>query len=456
MVGPDYVRPDIASRPTYMTAPIAIAVRPADRAHWWEGFGDPLLSRLVNTALEQNLDLAQSLARVVQARAQLGSATAALRPSGQVSGQAASAHQSNETPIGRVASAQPGYDRDSEVYDVNLGGSWELDLFGGLRRQREAARAEYEGAQAGVFAARLTIAAQTADTYVAIRGLQARLGVARSQVETQKRLLDTVQLQYDKGIAAELQVRQAEGALAQVAATVPELSTALDQALNALDVLLGSLPGTHRAELAEAAPIPGPPAIGNTGTPADLLRRRPDIIVAERRLAASNARIGAAIAEYYPKLSLSGLLGFATTTVSGLLTGNALQAQGAVGLRWRLFDFGRIDSEVAAANGANAEALAAYRLSILRATQDVEDALSALANRDRQERILANGELSLAHARDASLAAYKGGIVSLIEVLDADSRLLATRDARIRARAESARAAIFTYRALGGGWNAAS
>jgi NodT family efflux transporter outer membrane factor (OMF) lipoprotein len=454
-VGPDYHRPEFAMQPAFTTIAgnTGDATVPVDLIRWWEGFHDPLLSALVAKAVAQNLDLAQASARAGQARAQLGAAKAALLPSGSVSGQAGVAHQSKETPLGRIASAQPGYDRDGEQYEANLGASWEIDLFGGLGRRREAALADYQAAVAGTYAARLIVVAQTADTYIAIRGIQARLGVARSQIETQQRLLDTVRLQYDKGIAAELQVRQAEGALAQVQASLPELETGLDQAMNALDVLLGDTPGTCRPMLAAVQPIPAAPTIGNGVTPADLLRRRPDVIVAERRLAGSNARIGAALSEYYPKLSLSGLIGTATMGTSGLFTGNALQAQGAAGLRWRLFDFGRIDAEVAQARGANAEQLAAYRLSILRATQDVEDALSSLSGRSRQEVILARGETALQRARTASYVAYKGGVVSLIEVLDADSRLLATRDARIRAQAGAAQSAVASFRALGGGWN---
>ena len=222
--------------------------------------------------------------------------------------------------------------------------------------------------------------------------------------------------------------------------------------MNALDVLLGDVPGTNRPLLEAVRPVPLAPMLGDAVTPAELLRRRPDVIVAERRLAASNARIGAALAEYYPRLTLSGLLGTATMDTSGLFTGNALQAQGAAGLRWRLFDFGRIDAEVAQARGANAEQLAAYRLAVLRAAQDVEDALSALAARQRQQTVLSRGEDSLARARTASATAYKGGVVSLIEVLDADARLLATRDARVRAQVSATQSAIASFRALGGGW----
>jgi outer membrane protein TolC len=226
--------------------------------------------------------------------------------------------------------------------------------------------------------------------------------------------------------------------------------------MNALDVMLGTQPGTHRKELANAGIIPAAPQIAATGSPGDLLRRRPDLIVAERRLAASNARIGVAIAEYYPKLSLSGLIGSATSVSSGnLFTGGASQAAAVLGLRWRLFDFGRINAQIDLAKGQEAEALAAYRLTVLHAAEDVENAFSALVKREDQASILAQGVDSLGRARGASFAAYQKGVVSLIEVLQADENLLRASDARAQAQTESARAAVAAFKALGGGWQAA-
>jgi NodT family efflux transporter outer membrane factor (OMF) lipoprotein len=460
-VGLDYHRPALSQPATFMGAAAAEsrATAPdagpgADMRVWWASFGDPVLTDFVIQALAQNLDIEQATARVAQARASLRAADAALLPSGSVSAQAAVAHQSLETPTGRIAQSLPGFDRDGELYEADIGASWEIDLFGGLRRGQEAARANYQGTQAGVAAARLSVAAQVADSYILIRGLQARIAIANAQVDTQRRLVEIVGLQYAKGVAAELQLRQAEGALSQVEANVPLLATSLDAAMNALDVLLGTQPGTHRNALMRQGDIPAAPAIIATGSPADLLRRRPDLIIAERRLAASNARIGVATAEYFPKLSLGGLIGTATTASGNLLSGNANQAQGFLGLRWRLFDFGRIDAEISAAKGANAEALAAYRLAVLRASEDVENALSSLVKREAQQATLGRGETALARAQSAALAAYKGGVVSLIEVLDADRHLLDTRDARAQARTEAARAAVASFRALGGGWDA--
>lgn len=457
-VGPDYQRPSVAAPPTFagvaaVDARPANAGAPADLSRWWLALNDPLLTDFVERALAQNLDLQQAVARVAHSRAALKGANAALLPNGQVSGQAGTSRQSTETPIGRLASSFPGYQRDTDLYEIDLGAAWEIDAFGGLSRSREAARAEWQASQAGAVAARLTVAAQTADTYVAIRGLQRRLAIAREQLETQRRLVGLVGLQYNKGVAAELQLRQAEGALAQVEASVPELENALDVASNALDLMVGQQPGTSRAALAAAMPIPAPPALSTAIGPADLLRRRPDIIAAERSLAASNARIGAAISDYYPKFTLSGLLGTATTAGSGLFGGGATQASGVLGLRWRLFDFGRVDAEIQAARGRNAEALAAYRLTVLRASEDVENAFSALVKREAQGQLLQKGEASLQRARDASLAAYKGGAVSLVEVLDADQQLLATRDARAQADTAATRAAIASFRALGSGWS---
>lgn len=455
-VGPAYKKPTapLPSQFLAQSSPSALGNAAAQELQvWWRRFDDPLLARFVTLALEQNLDLSQAQARVAQARAGLGAATAALLPSGNVQGSAARAYQSVETPLGRVLNSTPGYERWGSAYELNLGASWEADVFGGLRRGREAAEADYQASHAGAVATRLAVAAQTADTYIAIRGLQSRLDIATRQVQTQRELLARVQRLFANGLAAEYQVRQTEGALARVQASTAALQTALDAAMNALDVMLGTPPGTHRSDLQTQVAIPGAPRIDSMGSPAELLVRRPDLIVAERRLVATNARIGEAMAEYYPRFSLSGLLGSATTIASGsLFTSGASQAAGVLGLRWRLFDFGRIDAQIQAARGRDAEALASYRQAVLRATEDVENAFSGLANRSEQTAVLAQGVDSLGHARASAFAAYQRGAASLIEVLQADDAVLQAADAKAQAQTAAARAAVAAFRALGGGW----
>jgi outer membrane protein TolC len=243
-VGPDYHRPAAPLAERYQAQPASQQRKtpePDSSRLWWESFGDPLLSQFVSDALTQNL--AQASARMAQARAGLGAATAALLPSGNISGQAARAYQSVETPLGQVLSSTPDYNRYGNSYETDLNAGWEIDLFGGLRRGRQAALADYQASEAGVAATRLAVAAQTADIYITLRGLQTRLDIANKQVITQQQLLERVQLLHSKGLAPEYQVRQTEGALAQVKATVPVLNNGLDAAMNALDVMLGTPPG---------------------------------------------------------------------------------------------------------------------------------------------------------------------------------------------------------------------
>lgn len=477
-VGPNYRKPDAALSDHYLGQPqlekrnalfdtnhANTQHENADIATWWDGFGDPQLSRFVLLALEQNLDIAQANARIAQAKSGLDASHAALLPSANVNAQAIRNHQSLESPLGQVLNSFPGYDRNANLYEANLSASWELDIFGGLRRGQEAAVAEYQAAQAGVIATRLAIAAQTSDIYITIRGLQSRLDISRKQLETQQQLLSKINLLYAKGLAPRLQVHQVEGAVAQIKAVIPVQETMLEASMNALDVMLGVAPGTYRAELktglktevgtesAKLGLIPIAPKISSIGSPADLLRRRPDLIVAERRLAAANAKIGVAISEYYPKLALSALIGSATAISAGnLFSSAANQAAGVVGLRWRLFDFARINAQIDQAKGQEAEVLAAYRQAVLRATEDVENAISALVKREEQTEALLQGEQSLAQARKSSFVAYQKGVVSLIEVLHADENLLKTSDAKAQAQTESARSAVAAFKALGGGW----
>ncbi|ENV46408.1 hypothetical protein P255_00547 [Acinetobacter brisouii CIP 110357] len=453
-VGPNYKRPNISLPEQYLGTSLNSSNdnSKADIAVWWQSFNDPQLTRYVTLALKQNLDLTQAYTRVTQAQAGLSAANASLQPIGTVGAQAAKVYQSVETPLGQVLNSMPGFDRHGSSYDANLSATWELDIFGGLRRDREAALANYQSSNAGASAVRLMVAAQTANIYINIRGLQSRLDIAHQQLQTQQQLLSTINLLYSKGLASEFQVKQAKANVAQVQAVVPVLRMNLDIAMNALDVMLGTVPGTHRAELTEVKPVPVIPNITETGTPHDLLRRRPDLIMAERQLAASNARIGSAIAEYYPKISLSGLIGSSTIASGNLFSSGSNQAASLLGLRWRLFDFGRINAEIRLAKGQEAENLAAYQLAVLHATEDVENSLSTLSKRQEQLMALQDGENALKHAQKIALIAYQKGINSRIEVLQADSNALQFSDRKLQAQTDSALAAVAVYKSLGGGW----
>lgn len=453
-VGPDYQAPPSSVESFHNAAALAArsatAAPPLDR--WWSGFADPQLDSLMERALAQNLDLSASIARVQQARAVAQSAGAQLLPTVDLTGQATSERQSVNSPLGKIASNLPGYSRDRRLYDVGASASWEIDLAGGLRRGVEAAGAEQEAAEADLAGTRIMVAADVADAYFQIRGNQARIAFVRRQIEVDAHLLDLVGQRHDKELASDRELAQAQAVLHQAEAALPPLLIALEAQLNRLDVLLGAPPGGLAAELGTPREIPAIPAIPGADATTDFLRRRPDIIAAERRLSASNARIGVALSDYYPKLSLSGFLGFDSLSANHLFTQASFEPTGTAGLRWRLFDFGKVDAEVTQARGANAEALSVYRQTVLRAAEDVEDAFMTLTQTEIRTSRLGDEVRSLTRSRDLSQQAYEAGTIPLTDVLDADRLLLTAQDDLALNRADAARAAVRSFRALGGGW----
>src|SRR5436853_774427 len=454
-VGPKYRRPTVNLQPFHNAPSIeartsSLPAPPLDQ--WWTGFRDPELTQIVKRALNQNLDLAAAMTRVQQARAAAQGAGARRMPSGNLYGSTTTLYQSTESMTGRLASHLPRYSRTQNYYDLGFIASWETDLFGGLKKGAEAATAEAEAAEASRTGTRITVAAEAADAYMQIRGAQARLNFANEQIAADSHLVELVQQRRDAGVASDRELAQAQAVLSQGKATIPLLTVSLEAQLNRLDVLMGAQPGTYAAELSPVANIPDVPEISGFGTPTDLLRRRPDIIAAERTVAASNARIGQALAEYYPKLSLSGIVGSQALAPAHLFEQQGFQRVSVVGQRWSLFDFGAVAAEVKRARGANAEALLQYRSSVLHAAEDVEDAFSLLVQSENRRNEIVREIAELQRVRDLSEQSYAAGVIALTAVLDADRQLLAAKDELAVARENSARAAVGSYRALGGGW----
>lgn len=446
--GPEYVRPTLALTPTYTTP---AQFRSANE-QWWRDFGDPVLDRTVERALAQNLDLGAAGARIQQARAAAQVGDAALRPAVGVTAGVEADRQSLRSPFG-AASRQLGFSRDYELYQLGAQASWELDLFGGLSRERQAARADLGAVRADAAAVRLSVVAETVDAYIQLRGLQARLAVAQDQLALRRQLSGLVRQRVEHGLSAERDLHRVLGEEQGIASSLAPLRAALAAQRNGLEVLMGVQAGTGTAQFIQPATIPQAPDPSGSANPAELMRRRPDILAAERRLAASNARIGAAMADYYPHVSLGGVLGVVSLGTSKLLAGKALSASGGAGLRWSLFDFGRIDAQVALAWGQEAEALAIYRQAALQATQDVESALVGLAQGREEVLGLQQQVASLTRARDQTRMAYQGGAVSLLDVLDMDKALLDALDRLQQALTGAARASVAATRALGGGFS---
>lgn len=421
---------------------------------WWRGFHDELLTRAVERAVADSPSLAQARARLDQALALADAAGADRLPRLDANVSSSAVRQSLNDPLARLASAMPGFDREYVHHRIGARASWEIDLFGGSRARRDAAVAEAVVAGESVRAVQTGLAAEVSDTYLRLRTAQARLATAREQEALARRLTELVSQRVDKGLSARRELDSAQAALEGVLASMPPLRTAVETELAQLDVLMGAAPGTHRREFERDAPVPAAPGIAAAQGPAALIRRRPDLRAAEARLAGSHARIAAALAEYYPKLSLSALAGWNSAVAGRVFGSDSFGAELGPALRWRLFDFGRVDAEVALARGREAEALAAYRAVVFAAAAEVETALATLLNEEARATALGRQLDHLRSARGLAHSAYSQGALSLLEVLDLDRQLLAVADQQTLARAGAARAAVASFRALGGGWQA--
>lgn len=444
-VGPDYRMPEFAMPAAFRSAPIAA---PLDDKPWWTTFGDALLDDLVSRGLKSNLDIEVALARVDRARAAAGAARVVQLPAGAIDGSAMRARQSLEAGLGQLSRYVPDIERTQDAFALTGGASWELDLAGGLRRGRESAAADLAAAAADSRAARLTVAGEITDAYLLLRALQEQRDIAIKQAEVAHKLEELVRMKFTRDVASRRELDEANTSAISVRAQVPSFDAAIDGQLNRLAVLVGEMPQAERQGLDVIVPLPTA-TLTSIGTPVDLLRRRPDLIAAERRLAASNARIGSALAEYYPRFTLSSLLGFQGNSIGQLFTDRSSILQGGLGLRWRIFDFKRINAEIADARGAEREALAIFRGAVLRAAEDVERAVAAKQAAERRIALHGKELAASKHAGVLAVQAYEAGHIALIEVIEIDRRSLQATLSLALARADAARAVAATYRAIG-------
>lgn len=432
-VGPDYEQPEFpkVGNSGFET--------PAD---WWTTFGDPMLSELVGEALTNSPDVKSAQAAVRAARAQLSIARASFGPQLDASGS-----------YSRVKTSDEVYGSgEYDLYDGGFDAAWELDIFGGTRRSSEAAKAAFEAQNASYINVRVTLAAETASAYVQLREAQQRLRVARENLKLQQETFDLLQSRFDSGLVNELSLQQARANLESTRAAVPQLETALEQSYNALAVLTGVMPGTLQERFSKVWKIPTATLADVTGIPADLLRRRPDVLQAERELAAQTARIGVAKSDYFPKLRLNGSIGVEALSFSGLEEdGNEFYGFGP-GISWAIFRSGSIRNNIKAQTALQEQALAVYEKSVLSAVQETRDALAAFRN----ERLRLDALTAAADAaRDAAKLAddrYQNGLEPFDTVLDAQRTQLQLEDQQVQSQSESTLSVIRLYKALGGGW----
>ena len=439
-VGPDYARPP-ADAPSAWTVSPETAAGLADTA-WWERFDDPVRTALVRTALNENLDLLAAAARVDEFLGRLQTTRAEFFP--QI-GAGAGASRQDDTETG----LQSGDNGPYNYYQGTLTASWEIDLWGRIRRANEAARAELVATEEGRRAVLLSLTANTASSYLVLRGLDRQLEIARKTAEAYADSLQLFRLRHQYGTVSQVEVSQVESQYELARQAIPRIEAAVARQENLLSVLLGRNPGPiPRGKTIDELAIPGIPA----GLPSELLERRPDIVQAEQLLIAANARIGVARALYFPRLSLTGAFGTASIHSDQLLEGPSEVWQIGGDVLAPIFTFGAIEGQVKASEARQRQALFSYRQAILNAFREVENALVDTTRGREQLASQTRREMALTTYARLSLEQYEGGTTSYLQVLDANRELFSGQLDRVQTQTDTFIALVDVYRAMGGGW----
>jgi NodT family efflux transporter outer membrane factor (OMF) lipoprotein len=451
-VGPNYRAPETPTADDWHSLPEAgVRTESADApslASWWTTFNDAMLTGLIERAVADNRTVQQARARVLEARARRGVAAAPFFPS--VDGSAGSSRTESDSRFSDPSDDFVVRD-DDEVYSVGLDASWELDLFGGRRRAFEAATAQLGASEADLRDALVTLLGDVAVNYTAVRTTQSRLAFAQRNLAAQSELLDITRWRAEAGLATVLDVDQAETSYQQTRSQIPSLESNLAQAMNRLAVLTGQTPGSLSDQLSQRAQVPVAPDEIVTGMPADLLRRRPDIRAAERRLAAQSAQVGVATAALYPSLSLSGSIGLQSLSASDVFDGSQTDRIG-LSLRVPIFAGGALRGSLRAQYAVLDQAAATYEATVLNAFEEVENALTAWSNEQRRREALLLAVESARRARELALVQYESGLVDFQTVLTSDRQLISLEDSLAVSDGELTSNVIRLYKALGGGW----
>ncbi|MCF8034923.1 MAG: efflux transporter outer membrane subunit [Desulfarculaceae bacterium] len=447
-VGPDYSPPHAEAPPTWHSQ-LSDGVSPAHPeartlARWWQKLGDPTLSALVKQAVAGNLALKQAQARVRQARALRGVTSAGLYPQVDAAGVAEWGRTSEATGTGSI----------DEYYAVGFDATWEVDIFGGVRRSVEAAQAQLEASQANLRDTLVSLVAEVALNYTEARTYQERLAVASANLKAQENTYSYISSRHEAGLVNRLALEQARYNLANTRSRIPSLRAGLDASLNRLAVLLGQTPGRLHALMAKPRPVPVPPASIAVGIPAQALRRRPDIRRAERNLAAQTARVGVATAELYPKFRLAGTIGLEGIKGSDLSTAGNLIWGILPSFSWNIFNAGAVRARIAAQEAVQEEAMLTYQATVLTALEEVENALTGYAQEQRRREALRQAVQAAKEAEGLSQDLFQAGLNNFDSVLDAQRSLLTFQDQLAISDGVVTARLISLYKALGGGWGA--
>lgn len=444
-VGPDYKIP--ASQDSIRISSIVypdVRFEQTDLSHWWDIFDDTYLSALIRLGELKNLDIKMALARVKESRAILGIEDSGLYPAVDANGAIAWGKESE--------SINPDATSVATKYSLSADASWEIDFFGRISRSIEAATADYQASWEDHNNILITIRAEIATNYLSLRSQQAQLETSKKNIISQRNMLNLTKVRYENGLATYLDVAQATRVLASTEADLPTIRIALMQNLTALSVLTGESSDTLRRNMQEVQPVPLPATGITIGIPAERIRQRPDVKLAERRLAAQTARIGVATADLYPSFSLLGTLGLGSFSAGNFFDSKSQIYGIGPTLRWNIFDMGRIRQNIVVQDARTEQALYQYELTMLQAIKEVEDSMSGY--HEQQQRLIALKRSVAASKETLSMSTtlYKDGLTPFQDVLDAQRALLDAESSQDIATGNSAIQLVNLYKSLAGGW----
>jgi len=446
-VGPDYERPVVDMPDVWQDRAVeGVEKREATLQTWWDTLDDPVLIDLIARAEQANLDLRQAVGRIREARAQRRVVTGERYPDVN-----AGAEVNRTDPSDNLLPIPGGIDANT-FYSAGFDATWEIDVFGRIRRSVESATASYEASVEDYRDVLVTLFAEVARNYIDARALQKRIDFAEANVETQQETLQLTQDRFAAGLVSALDVAQAESNLASSDAAIPRLETQLTAALNRLAVLLGEAPGELDYELEAKRQIPVLPDEVAVGLPADLLRQRPDVRRAERDLAAQTARIGVATADLYPRFSLTGFLGLQSTSGGEFFSANSVGWSLGLPMFANIFDGGRVRGRIDIEKARTEQLLAFYEQSVLLALEDVETSVAAYANERERRKRLQRAVDATERSVDLVQTQYKAGLTDFQNVLDSERSLFNRQDELAESEGDVVKNLIALYKALGGGW----
>jgi NodT family efflux transporter outer membrane factor (OMF) lipoprotein len=445
-VGPDYVKPDIAI-PTAFNAQAqlkgeSVEMDPRTLAEWWTTLNDTALSTLIDRAVVGNLDLKRAQARVREAHAQRGISNAGRYPTLDATASAQWSRMSEDNGSGKT----------TDSYTASIDASWELDIFGGVRRSVAAAEADLQASQEDLRDVLVSLLGEVALNYVDLRTLQARLSAAEANLEAQSETYKLAQWRYQAGLGDELAVQQSLYNLENTRSQIPTLRSWIEEAMNRIAVLLGEEPGKVHQELDKQTAIPMPSIELAFGVPADLLRRRPDVRRAERQLAAQTMRIGVATADLYPKLTLNGSIGLEAISSNKLTSSGIWTFNIGPRIEWAIFKGGAIRRNIEVQSALQEQALIQYEASVLGALEEVENAIVAYAQEQLRRQSLNEATVAARNAAELAQYKYQAGLTDFGAVLDAHRSLLSFQNQLAQSEGTQISNLVRMYKALGGGW----